>query len=284
MRSALAAAMICLVPMSAWSWSRDGHVIVAKIAETTLTPEARSGIKDLLDGRPISDERLCTWADLIRSSAAYERKYPNHKTWHYIDIEVGTKEEDFKPPADNNHVLGAIDRFKKVLKDTKADKEDRKEALLFLVHFVGDMHQPLHCTERDLDRGGNLQVVKSFDGKEGNRLNLHSVWDGQMVAAARGELTVEDYAKRLAEEIKPEERKLWEKGDPKQWAWEGYTVCVERVYKFTDGTVLPKRDAGPVELTQENYIKANRSVIPEQLKKGGVRLSKVLNECFERAK
>jgi len=142
MRSALAVAVIFLVPVSAWSWSKDGHVIVAKIAETTLTPEARSGIKDLLDGRPISDERLCTWADLIRSSAEYRRKYPNHNTWHYIDIEVGTKEQDFKPPADNNHVLGAIDRFKKVLKDTKVDKEDRKEALLFLVHFVGDMHQP----------------------------------------------------------------------------------------------------------------------------------------------
>jgi S1/P1 Nuclease len=70
---------------------------------------------------------------------------------------------------------------------------------------------------------------------------------------------------------------------PAQWAWECHVVCVERVYKFTDGTILPKHTAKQVELTQENYIKANNGVVPEQLKKGGVRLAKVLNECFAEA-
>jgi hypothetical protein len=273
--------LLFLLPAPVLPWSRDGHVIVSKTAETFFSPEARAAVKDLLDGRPISDDRLCTWADLIRSSAAYKRKYPNHNTWHYIDIDVSAQEVEFKPADDNNHVVGAIERFKKVLKDTKVEKEDRKEALLFLVHFLGDMHQPLHCTDRDNDRGGNRQLVKSFNGKEGQTLNLHSVWDSHMVDAARGELTVDDFVKRLTEEIMEEDRKSWEKGDAKQWAWESHTICVERVYKFTDGTSLPKRDAEPVELTEVNYIKANLSIVPAQLKKGGVRLAKVLNECFE---
>jgi len=276
--------LLVILPASARAWWEDGHVIVARIAEANLSPQARAGIKELLDGRPISDPRLCTWADLIRGSAEYGRKYPKHDTWHYINIELKVKEEDYKLAPDNNHVVGAIERFKKVLKDPKVDKDNRKEALLFLVHFLGDMHQPLHCGNREDDRGGNLQPVKSFAGAPEEKLNLHKVWDGHLVNAARGGLTVDDFARRLGEEIKMSDREAWQKGDVKQWAWESHKIVVERVYQFADGKPFPKRDDGGVELTEANYIKANRSIIPEQLKKGGIRLALVLNECFEAGK
>jgi hypothetical protein len=274
-----------LLSSSALAWWEDGHVVVARIAETYLTKEARAGIKDLLDEnregeRAISDVRICTWADLIRSSGELNKKYPKNDTWHYINIELKVTEADYKPDDDNNHVVGAIERFKKVLKDPKAEKQDRKEALYFLVHFVGDMHQPLHCGNREDDRGGNLQPIKSVFGKAESRLNLHKVWDGHLVAAARGDLSVDDFAKRLGEEIKEADRTKWSKGDAKAWAWESHAVCVERVYVFTDGKPLPKRDAPAVELTDENYMKANAPFVREQLKKGGIRLAAVLNECF----
>src|ERR1700733_4229386 len=81
------------VPCAGNAWWEDGHVIVAKIAESYLTPAARAGVKDLLgDGpageRAISDVRICTWADLIRSSGQLNRKYPKNDTWHYINIEI----------------------------------------------------------------------------------------------------------------------------------------------------------------------------------------------------
>jgi hypothetical protein len=284
-RYVCAAVFLLFLPSVGQCWWEDGHSIVAKIAENYLTPEARAGIKELLgDGvageREISDVRICTWADLIRGSAMYRKKYPNHDTWHYINIEIKDKKDDFKPAEDNNHVIGAIARFRKVLKDPKADKQERKEALMFVVHFLGDMHQPLHCGNRENDQGGNLQPIKSVLGKAEDRINLHKVWDGHLVKAVRGDLDNDDFVKRLLGEIKEADREKWNKGDVTQWVWESHAIVVERVYKFTDGSDLPERDAPAVELTDANYMKANEPIVREQLKKGGVRLALVLNECF----
>jgi nuclease S1 len=274
-------------PGSAW-WE-DGHIIVSRIAESRLSKDAQAAIKDLLGDnaegeRAISDSRICNWADLIRSSGALNRKYPKNDTWHYINIEIQVTKEDFKLPNDNNHVVGAIERFKKVLKDPKAEKQDLKEALLFLVHFIGDMHQPLHTGNRADDLGGNLQPIKSVLGKVENRLNLHKVWDGYILQAERGELTNDDFAKRLTEQIKKEEAAKWCQGEVADWVWESHTIVVELVYKFSDGKNLPNRSDPAVELTSENYVKANQPIVREQLKKGGVRLAKVLNDCFESKK
>jgi S1/P1 Nuclease len=280
-----ALAAVLLLPGSLFAWWDDGHVIVARIAEAQLTPDARAAIKDLLgenrEGeRNISDVRICTWADLIRSSGQLDRKYPKNESWHYINIEMKTKPEDFKPDPKGNDVLGAIERFKKVLKDPNAAKDDRKEALFFVVHFIGDMHQPLHTGNREGDLGGNLQPIKSVLGKSEDRLNLHKVWDGHLVAAERGELTVDDFAKRLISEIKEKDRETWLQGDVKKWVWESHAVVVERVYKYSDDKDFPPRDNTTVELTEENYFKINKLIVREQLKKGGVRLAATLNECF----
>jgi hypothetical protein len=276
---------VLLAPCTLFAWWEDGHVIVAKIAESYLTPESRAAIKDLLgenrEGEQnISDVRICTWADLIRGSGELNRKYPKNDTWHYVNIEIKTKREDFKPDAEGNDVMGAIERFKKVLKDPTATKQDRKEALLFVVHFMGDMHQPLHCGNREDDRGGNSQPINTVLGKPEDRLNLHKVWDGHLVAAERGALSVDDFAKRLIEEIKEKDRQTWLKGDLKQWVWDSHAIVVERVYSYSDGKPLPGRDDKTIDLTEENYFKINKPIVREQLKKGGVRLGAVLNECF----
>lgn len=274
-----------LSPCRACAWWEDGHIIIARIAEGRLSKEAQAGIKDLLgDGiegeRAISDSRICNWADLIRSSGALNRKYPKNDTWHYINIDIKSTRDDFKA-KDENHVIGAIERFKKVLADPNASKEDRKEALMFIIHFVGDMHQPLHTGNRGDDRGGNLQPIKSVLGKVEDKLNLHKVWDGYILKAERGALTNDDFAKRLTEEIKEADVEKWCKGEVLDWVWDSHATVVERVYKFTDGQDLPKRSDPPVELTAENYVKANQPIVREQLKKGGVRLAKVLNDCFK---
>lgn len=149
--------------------------------------------------------------------------------------------------------------------------------LYFLVHFVGDMHQPLHCGNRDDDRGGNLQPVKSVFGKEEDKLNLHKVWDGHLVKAARGELTVDDFSKRLLNDIKEEDRAKWSKGETKDWAWESHMIVVKNVYNYRTGEELPKE---AIDLNDDNYMKANVPIVVEQLKKGGIRLAMVLDECF----
>jgi len=194
------------------------------------------------------------------------------------------KMEDFRPDESGDHVIGAIEKFQRIVTDGNASKDDRKEALLFIIHFVGDLHQPLHCCHRDEDRGGNLQLVKSFCGATEAKLNLHWVWDTHLLKAEKGEVTREDFATRLLGEISEDQKTEWRKGTVRDWVCDSHCVATKTVYCFADGQALPARDQPAVELTDENYAKANRPIVREQLKKGGVRLAKLLNDCFPETK
>lgn len=272
----------------AFAWGPDGHVVVGKIAELHLTPKTRAAIADLLNNRPLSDSRIVNWADYIKSSAQYERKYPKHRTWHYIDIDLDLAKTQFQPemtvdgrPAHN--VIARIDHFKRVMVDPAVSKEDRKEALFFVAHFIGDFHQPLHCCHRDHDQGANLQKIASFDGVVDERpLNLHWVWDGKLVQRELGMLTPEDYAVRSDAQISDADRAAWSAGDTKDWAWDSHEVAVASVYRFADtGAALPPKDDPPTALTRANYIDPNLPVVRKQLQKAGVRLAKALNDAFD---
>jgi len=285
MRLAIAAlAAVAVSSSPCFAWGEDGHVIVSRIAEAYLCPSAKAKIKELLDNRSIADPRLCAWADLIRSSGVLNRKYKNNDKWHYINIELKEKAETFKPDDSGDHVVGAVEKFQKVLMDKTASKEDRKEALLFIIHFIGDLHQPLHCCHRDEDRGGNLQLIKSFCGSTEPRLNLHWIWDTHLLKAEKGEITREDFATRLLAEISEDQKTEWRKGSITDWVWDSHCVAARTVYRLTGGDDLPARGEQAVELTDDNYAKANRPIVREQLKKGGVRLAKVLNDCFPETK
>lgn len=269
------------------AWGPEGHIVVGKIAELHLTSKTRTAIAELLSNRPLSNGRVVNWADYIKSSATYERKYPKHRTWHYIDIPLELPAAEFKPellvngrPAD--HVVARIEHFKKIMIDPAVAKDDRKEALFFLVHFVGDFHQPLHCCERDDDQGGNLQKIASYDDRAEERLNLHWVWDGKLVQHELGVMTPEDYAVRIDAALTDSERVEMQKGGAKDWAWDSHMVAVAHVYKFADSKLpFPSKDEPPIALTRANYIEPNGPVVRRQLQKAGTRLAKVLNDAFD---
>src|SRR5262249_58066038 len=126
-----------------------------------------------LGERSIADRRIAVWADEIRRSARFRTLYPNNNLWHFVDIPVSADQLDPQRDCRNNDCVSArIGLFQKVLADRTVEREKRREALMFLVHFVGDLHQPLHCAERNGDRGGNLlKVTYLEDDDEG--LNLH---------------------------------------------------------------------------------------------------------------
>jgi hypothetical protein len=138
-----------LLPNACWAWGDEGHVIVAKIAELNLTKEARAGIRDLLGVTPISDKKIATFADFVRHNPHYPQ-FSKTAPWHFIDIPLDA--EKYDPDADyckdGQCVVAQVERLKAVLADkTKPDK-DRRQAVIFLVHLVGDLHQPLHCATR----------------------------------------------------------------------------------------------------------------------------------------
>lgn len=278
---------LAMVANPALGWGPEGHIVVGKIADQHLTPKTRAAIAELLDGRPIYDGRIVNWADYIKSSAAYERKYPKHRTWHYIDIPLELPQAEFRPelqvkgkPAD--HVVARINHFKKVMVDPSIPKVDRKEALFFVLHFIGDFHQPLHCCERDGDKGGNLQKIAAFDDRPEERLNLHWVWDGKLVQHELGVLTPEDFAVRINAQLSEGDLAEFRKGDTVDWAWDSHLVAVANVYRFADTKqAFPGKDEPPISLTRANYIDHNGPIARRQLQKAGIRMAKALNDAFD---
>jgi hypothetical protein len=270
-------------PSRAVAWGKEGHELVGKIADKHLTKKARSAIDELLQDhqfRSLSDGRLTNWADSIRGSAVYRKKYPKMAQWHFIDIDVDAKvgKKDLAKFCPNGDcALKAIKRFQDILKDPGNDLRDRREALFFIAHFIGDIHQPLHCAERKKDRGGNL--VRVFHSDDDRHVtNLHKVWDTNLVQDAVGRLTLEDYATRLTNTLSTQRRKELQKGTVEDWILESYSIAREKVYKDKDGAIPAE---GAPHTLSPDYLQQGAEIVEEQLTKGGVRLAQFLNDTFK---
>jgi len=236
-------------------WYDLGHRVVADIAEQRLTPAAARAVRDLLGGQRMSDASV--WADNIKS---YRH---DADPLHYVNIPLGATAYD--PRRDCPHgkcVIAAIASDRQVLANNAAPMLDRAEALRFLIHFIGDLHQPLHVAD-DNDRGGNQRVV----WLEGDSMNLHKVWDGELLN--RYGLTEESYLAELRQEMDTMNLPAIERGTVVDWAMEGHRIGVERAYRVPANGRLGAA-----------YVEANRPVVERALIAAGVRLAKVLNEAL----
>jgi hypothetical protein len=271
------------LPSSAVAWGKDGHELVGKIADKYLNKKARSEIEDLLEGhqfRSLSEGKLTNWADTIKNSSVFKKKYPKMAQWHYIDIDVDSDLAMLDLAQfcqKGNCVLDATKSFQAILKDPSKPIEDRREALFFIAHFIGDLHQPLHCAERNNDKGGNLVKVH-LSSNDRHVTNLHKVWDTELVEEAKGTLTLSDYATRLATTLSTDTRKSYQKGKLEDWILEGHKIAREKVYK--DKNVKIPGEGPPHTLSAE-YILEGAEIVEEQLTKGGVRLAQFLNDTFK---
>lgn len=256
------------LPGVAWGWGKEGHCIVARIATDHLSDKARQGIAELLPQRRIYDSQIALWAD----SYKFTDEGKHTKPWHFVDIPVQNAADTFKPNRDcrnGNCVITQIEEQKRILADRTASPGERLQALKFVVHLVGDLHQPLHCAERNGDVGGNTVHVSFF----GNDSNLHHVWDTDMIQKILGQSTSYlDYAEELSDEITDQQLQSWRQGDPIQWALESHRVAAEVAYDIGD-------DETP--RLYRSYLTKAQPHLERQLKRGGVRLAKVLNDAFQ---
>jgi len=159
----------------ALAWSADGHRIVGELAERQLSPEAKAAVGELMTGEP--DPHLAAvaaWADEIRPQDEWKHTAP----WHYVNMPHGECHYSAaRDCPDGNCVVGAINRQLAILGDHSRPKPERLNALKFVVHFIGDIHQPLHAGWAD-DRGGNDYQINLRDGSpDGQGTNLHGIWD-----------------------------------------------------------------------------------------------------------
>lgn len=307
------ASLLLLDPRSAWSWGCQGHRIVAYIARAHLGPNAKAQVKKLLSENPIdpSLKRFCkprapdpfvdgsTWADDVRESRS------DTSEWHFLDIPRGAAQAEvpsFCP--DEGCVTTAITDQLAILKsETGTSDAERAEALRFVVHFVGDIHQPLHCTTNG-DRGGNCVPVEYLDSKpklsKGKYTpNLHQVWDTRVIQT---ELTERDmWTSTLADDIDERfatqiEQWMQETPDLNGWAWDGHQIAEVSVYgtlsptvpeisttpqvkSCSTGNVNGKMLALGLEIDEDDQ-KAALPIVEQQLAKAGARLAEALNRVW----
>jgi hypothetical protein len=173
MKKYLSIGLLLTISFALVSWGYKGHRITALIAENYLTSQAKAAVKDLLGNESLAD--VSTWADDVRN----DPQYKNTASWHYLNLPLGLSYEKFGSVVYSQsieNVLTAIQRCEGTLSDEKTSKEQKREALKFLVHFIGDVHQPMHVSRAE-DRGGNTIQVQ-FDGKG---TNLHALWDSGLI-------------------------------------------------------------------------------------------------------
>jgi hypothetical protein len=248
--------------LPAFGWGPEGHNLVARLAAQHLTPAAASRVAEIL-GESVTLQSVASWPDQIR------RERVASGPWHYVDIPIDKPHLDMARDCPKGEcVVAKIEDFQRVVKNPAATGVERREALIFLVHFVGDMHQPLHCSDNK-DKGGN-DVKLSFFGRNSN---LHSVWDSGLLGRKGGEEALfAEYSKDLT---KKQVKKLG-KGSVKSWAEQSHKAAQKVVYG-----ALPKAPTGEEIRIDAAYERLADPVIKDQIERAGARLARVLNTTLK---
>lgn len=252
-------AFALLIVQHAFSWGVTGHRIIGEIAQQHLTKKSKKELLKLIGKETLA--QWSNWPDFIKSDSTWNHASP----WHYVDLPGHMEKEKFvdelkKLPGKNLYTQ--IQAMMAELKDRSLPAEKRKTALYFLIHLVGDLHQPLHVG-RDEDAGGNKIVVYWFDKKT----NLHTLWDSMLIEFQQYSYT--EYAK-LLNIINEDQVKTWQSSSLEDWFYESH-VMSDSIY-----------DATPNESKLSyKYNYQFQKILEEQLLKGGIRLAALLNQAFE---
>lgn len=239
------------------AWGKKGHDVTACIADHHLTAKTRACVAEALDGYSI-----VYWANWLDDASNNIKGYEYSKTWHYKDIDEGNTVET-QTPAKDGDVVRAITEQVAKLRTHKLSHDEEALALKMIVHLVGDMHQPMHMG-RTSDLGGNTLKVKCF----GREVNLHSVWDTQLVDGIH-DWSYSEWQDQLD---RCSESKVAEisAGSPETWQSETAALAA-KVYEATPAGYN----------VSYSYLTNWRTTVEQQLLKGGLRLAALLNSIYD---
>jgi hypothetical protein len=263
---------LTLIAPSLFAWGPEGHRIVGDLAETRLTSTARLQVKKLLGKDDLAG--VSAWADEIK------RDRPETYGWHFVDIPVDAggfseQRDCFRPDEKHpyalqdhhNCVVDRITMFKQALADRNASRQDRIEALKFLVHFVGDVHQPMHAMGEA--RGGNDIHVSEFGLTQCGKYpcNLHFAWDTALIEHVG--ISEKRYVARLNELIASRKLTVQAGGTPAAWANESFLLA-KKVWLNGGGAI------------DENYFENDIGIVNRRLALAGIRLAQIINQALGR--
>jgi hypothetical protein len=266
----LAAAIALAIPAPALAWGKTGHRVVAAIADTQLSGLTRAHIREILGGAESLDE-AANWPDEMRADPApFWQK--TSTPWHYVTLDGIT----YDHAPSQGDALEALARFTRTLKDPNASLADKQLALRFVVHLVGDLHQPLHVG-KCCDKGGN-DVKVTFFGKP---TNLHAVWDSALVDDEQ--LSFTELAAKLVRHTSDEDVIAWWDINPRDWISESaqyrdtlYPTAADKPRAPTD----KKSQEPPVPDLSYSYVYKFTPLMEQRLSQAGVRLAAYLNAIF----
>jgi len=250
-RAALAAVLLA-VSAPALAWGQTGHRITGAIAQHYLTRHSRHALRALLGTGSIAE--ASTWPDFMRSSPEVFWQ-SEASPFHYVTVPAGKTYAETGAPPEGDAVT-ALKRFAATVRDVQAPRDERALALRFIVHIVGDLHQPLHAGN-GTDKGGNDVKVTLF----GKDTNLHAVWDSGLID--QQQLSFSEYAGWLGARVTRQQAAQWRQTDPLVWIGESAAIR-DRIYP-----------ASPA--LGNGYVFANKAIVEERLEMAGVRLAAYLN-------
>jgi len=275
----------------AWAWGNDGHQIVARIAALNLTPKARRHVSQLLgvSSSPIAVAdamaRAALWPDTYLKNHA-----PKSKPWHFIDICRGADASNLGPFCPGGGcITKRIEEYRANISHGRFDEFGGKGDLSLLIHFVGDIHQPLHCAT-NADRGGNCVNVERVRSK-----NLHAAWDNDLVKEVESGSSAEATAGQLNQDFRSNpaaDNFNWQSGTADDLARESHGLAESEIYMPLS---IPKEPC-QVEMSScskapqavqdldvnvdPGYTEAASTIVRAQLTKAGMRLANLLNSFW----
>ncbi len=292
-------AIAAIVTLTAWTqsacaWSQKAHAMVGDIATGLLTPAATLAVAELLrgdlgpDGKPSGRATLAqvaSWPDEVRSLPEYRATFP----YHFDDIPICGAVDPIGDRAkycrDGQCATAWFDKQLAILKDKSADRRARNEALKWIVHLVGDLHQPLHASD-DEDKGGNDVKITFFgkrmddpvEGRTQYPHNLHTAWDRLIPYRMFDERG--GYDGFLADSPSEATRRNWEVGNIDRWTMESFILARDFIYPALPTGFMCGQAITAVEALDEPYYRPASELAAAQIRKAGVRLAKVLNDAL----
>ena len=277
---------------TAWAWGNQSHEIVAIVAADNLSPAARDHVAKILGtGSDVDSIERAMAAASVRPDTEFREEDRSTAPWHFIDICLQDQRKDVPARCPGGDCVTAkIDEYAKRLKDGNCDKWGGDGDLAFLIHFVGDVHQPLHAAT-DADRGGNCIAVESHPYAR----NLHAAWDTAVVYRLEDSVdsgnpgaTAHKLEQMYASQ---KDADSWKPGGTDDIAWESNQLARSEVYKALGIPVEPcqpevdscvNAPQGPVDLDSAYMDKAG-TIAGQQLAKAGFRLASLLNSLWPSA-
>ncbi len=276
------ALLIALAPAPATAWWEYGHEVVARIAWLEVSPQTRAELRRLLAQSRLLDTPTCGadtielasyWPDCIKTLG---ERFSYASPWHYQNVDICRPFDQASACRDGNCVSAQIERNTRLLANRDVPARERLMALAFLVHFVGDLHQPMHAGDHG-DLGGNR--VRVSYGIIAGRTNLHLAWDGYI--AERAISTPPGGADALRAGLTPAEKTEMRGGGVEDWARENWEISRDFAYGTIRADPCTREAEGERPVITEEITERLIPVVRRQVTRGGLRLARLLDEAFQ---